>query len=104
MPRTLTIIHQYGRPKIAKDINGDIIHRQDSIYVPSYKQSFPVLDYDNHFVYATRNIGSSLMCTCGSPAVVVGYRAYKQYESYKGMNVIACLSHINTGKHADGSS
>ena len=31
-----------------------------------------------------------MMCTCGAPAIIVGYHAYKEYSSYIGNEVIMC--------------
>jgi len=104
MRKAPSVIHQYGRPMLAKDVTGHIIHREDKIFVPAYGEWFNTLDYDNHFVYLSRQIGSALMCTCGSSAAAVGYQEYKKYCSYKGQRVIACLAHLNDGKHADGST
>jgi len=104
MSKSPTVIHQYGRPHRAKLLNGDIVERRDEIYVPSHHQTMPCLDYDNHFVYSYQQIGSTLMCTCGSPAAAFGYSAYKKYCSYMGAQVIGCVHHLQTGKHGDGSS
>ena len=105
MRKAPAVIHQYGRPTKAIDVDGHEIHKESEIYMDLYKQKFPVLDYDNHFVYRTDKVGSaSIMCTCGSFAGVVGYRAYKQFSSYIGPEVVACIQHINTGYHSDGST
>lgn len=105
MNKAPTIIHQFGRPKKAKLLNGRWVDRPEHIFVPSYHDVFPTLDYDNHFVYYDgEHIGSTLMCTCGSAAIVVGYEAYRMYASYMGHNVIACMMHTQQGKHADGST
>lgn len=100
----MQIIHQYGRPVKARMLNGDVIERQDSL--PYDGQVLPCLDYDNHFIYHTnyRVIGSTLMCTCGSPAGAFGYDAYKKYCSYIGFQVLGCISHLQTGRHGDGST
>ena len=98
------VIHQYGRPYKAVLQNGDVVERQDTIYVPSYKAIYPTLDYDNHFVYYYHQMGSTLKCTCGSPAAAFGYDAYKKYCSYMGERVLGCVAHLQTGKHADGST
>ena len=60
--------------------------------------------YDNHFVYYYHQIGSTLMCTCGSPAAAFGYSAYKQYCSYQGERTIGCIAHLQQGRHADNST
>lgn len=105
MSRAPKVIHQYGRPMKARTLNGDIIERQDKIYVPSYRAVFPTLEYDNHFVYYDpHHIGSTLMCTCGSPAAAFGYEAYSRYCSYMGEKVIGCVEHLQHERHADGST
>lgn len=104
MPRAPKVIHQYGRPYKAKTLSGKWVERQDQIYVPSHREVYPVLDYDTHFIYRDgENLGSTLLCTCGSPAGVIGYEGYKRFASYRGMNVIACIYYTNHGHHADGS-
>jgi len=103
MHKAPVVIHQYGRPVRATDVDGRTIEREDSIFFN--RNWCPTLEYDNHFVYKTDKMGSpTLMCTCGSPAGVVGYRAYMKYSSYIGNEVVACLQQINTGRHGDGSS
>jgi len=103
MPKAPVVIHQYGRPVKARDVDGREIVREDKIFFN--RHWIPCLEYDNHFVYKTDKIGSAtLMCSCGSAAGVVGYRAYKRFASYMGTEVVACLHHINTGRHGDGSS
>lgn len=103
MPKAPVVIHQYGRPTKARDVDGHTIQKEDKIFFN--KRWYPVLDYDNHFIYTTDKVGSaSIMCTCGGFAGVVGYRAYKRFSSYVGPDVVACIQHINTGRHGDGSS
>lgn len=99
------VIHQYGRAMKAKLPNGIIVNREDFIYVPSYRNRFPVLPYDSHFIYYNDRymIGSTLMCTCGSYAEIVGYQAYEKYNSFIGNSVIACSHYTREGKHSDGS-
>lgn len=104
MPKAPTVIHQLGRPEKAKLYNGDIVERQDAIFVPSYGAIFPCLEYDNHFIYYKKQYGSTLMCTCGSTAAAFGYDAYEKYCSYMGERVLGCTMHLQTGKHADGST
>ena len=104
MPKAPVIIHQYGRPEKARLPNGDVVERQEFIYVPSYREVYPCLEYDNHFVYYKKQIGSTLMCTCGSQAAAFGYAAYKKYCSYMGEKVLGCITHLQTGRHGDGSS
>lgn len=61
--------------------------------------------YDNHFLFkhVFGDRGWTLWCTCGSPAGVVGYEAYKKDASRQGQ-LLVCLSHAQSGKHLDGSN
>ena len=36
MPRMSQVIHQYGRPMKARLNNGDVVEREERIYVPTY--------------------------------------------------------------------
>ena len=98
------VIHQFGRPYKAIDVDGRTIERQDEIFFN--RQMYATMDYDNHFVYKTDKIGSAtLMCTCGAPAGVIGHREYKKYTSkYYGEGMIACLHYTSYGRHSDGST
>lgn len=104
MPKAPVVIHQFGRPKKAKLLSGKWIDRPDEIYVPTHHRNYSVLDYDSHFVYRDgEHLGSTLMCTCGAAASVIGYEGYRKYASYQGSQVIACLHYTQYGSHADGS-
>lgn len=84
------------------EVNGDRIERQELVYVGEYGM-VKAAPYDNHFVYRyAKRKGWTTFCTCGSPAVIVGYDAYKQMASPQGM-LLVCLSHTSSGRHADGS-
>lgn len=96
------LIRKGGRPMEATDHNGRKIYRKDRIFLKSHQAWYETLDFDNHFVYESPDRGSSIMCTCGSTAVVVNYEYYRQYSSYKGP-IIACSHYIQHGVHADGS-
>lgn len=103
MPNAPVVIHQYGRPHRARDVDGRVIERQEEIFFNG--QWYHPMDYDTHFVYRTDKIGSAtLMCTCGSPAGVIGHREYSKYTSkYYGEGIIACLFYTNNNCHSDGS-
>lgn len=96
------LIRKGGRPMEATDHAGRRVYRKDRIYLKTHQAWYDVLDYDNHFVYESKDYGSSVMCTCGSTAIVVNYEHYKQYSSYRGL-MIVCASQIQNGVHADGS-
>ena len=94
MPKAPVVIHQYGRPVRAKLPNGTVVERQDAIYVSSYREVFKCLDYDTHFLYYDGNhIGSTLMCTCGSHAGVIGYNGYKRFTFHSA--IILLLTSIS---------
>jgi hypothetical protein len=63
------------------------------------------VQYDNHFVFRHifKSRGWSLWCTCGGPAAVYGYNAYKRDGSPEGQMVL-CMHHAMYNKHSDGSS
>lgn len=100
----MKIIKHYGRPKEAYDLNGQRVERKDKVYVKSYHGWFFTMDYDNHFVYMSNRLGSTMMCTCGSPAVVVEWPVYRTYHSDNIGPMMVCMYHMQNGRHADGSS
>lgn len=106
MPQNIPVrqvIRSHGRPMEAVDWNGEKIYRMERIYVKSHNQWYFTQDYDTHFIYKkTTGYGSSLMCTCGSPAGAFDYSAYKNYASNRGQ-VLCCIFYIQNGHHADGS-
>lgn len=98
------VIKIYGRAKVAH-LDGERFDREDVIFVPSEKNWFYTLPYDNHFVYRQRRkIGSSLLCTCGGAGGIFPYNTYMKYHSTNMGRVVCCVSQINTGFHADGST
>lgn len=100
----MKIIKVHGRAKVAH-LDGERIDRQDEIFVPSERSWFYTIDTDNHFVYRQgRKIGSSLLCTCGGAAGIFMWDAYRKFSSINRGRIVACISHMNTSKHADGST
>jgi len=98
------VIRVYGTAKVAH-LDGERIEREDIIFVDSEKAWFYTIDTDNHFVFRQgRRRGSTLMCTCGGSAGIFMYDAYMKYSSTNRGRIIACITHMNTGLHADGSS
>jgi hypothetical protein len=99
------IVRNHNDPRNAVTLGGVPVQREDKIYLPSHQQWLPVLQTSMHFVFrdASHPRGSTLFCTCGSAAVVVGYDAYEKYQSYMGNEVLACHNFIQYGVHADGS-
>ena len=104
------IIHYAGEPVKAIDLHGHTVYRRDDLYLKDRGVLVRVAPYDNHFIYETETEGSAYMCTCGSPAVIVGADAYKADASpTTGFGIVqgelmVCLAHATNGVHADGSS
>lgn len=98
------IVRNVGTVKHSRNVDGEEITRQDRVFLPSANQWYACMPYDNQFIYRSRRKGSSVLCTCGSIAVTVGYHVYKQWVSYMGNEILVCQYHMNSGKHADGSS
>jgi len=100
-----SIIKHWNDPNHAITLNGKYVQREKEIYLPSYKAVLPVLQTSMHFCFrdASNPRGSTLFCTCGSFAEIVGYHVYKDWSSYIGNEVIVCHSFMTNRKHADGS-
>jgi hypothetical protein len=98
------VIRVYGKAKRA-NFQGETIEREEVIFVPSERGWFRTIETYDHFVYRrTRGtVGSTLMCSCGSPAAIFGFEAYGQFQSTNMGRIICCISHMNNGVHADGS-
>ena len=103
----MKIIHHYGQVTEATLPNGKKIHKFEKLSVieagkkPRMVQCAP---YDNHFIYETEEKNMShYMCTCGSPAVIVGYGAYTDDASPTPTGeLLVCYFHAQTGKHSSG--
>lgn len=98
------IVRNLGDLKRAKNVDGETVERQDYIFLPSYGYDVPCLNTDNHFVYKSKRLGASTLCTCGSPATMIGYEGYKKYVSRPlGLEVLMCHHFFQFGVHNDGS-
>ena len=100
-----SIIKHHNDPNFAVTLGGDRVTRQDEIYLPSHKQWYKVLQTSMHFCFRDPSVprGTTLFCTCGAPAGVFDYSAYKDWNSYVGNQVIACHNFMQFRIHADGS-
>lgn len=97
------VIKIYGRAKHA-NLRGETIDREEIIYVPTERSWFRILDTQDHFCYRqSRFQGATLMCSCGSIANIYNYEAYARFQSTNMGRVIACMSLVENGFHADGS-
>jgi hypothetical protein len=114
------IIHHYNSPNSAVTVDGKEVHREEKIlYIEYDENDLPIstrfivcAPYSDHFVYLdpmwTKIKGRcSLMCTCGSMGIIVGYNAYKKDASpssdgsMKG-EMIVCKWHLDNGVHQTG--
>lgn len=107
---SFAVIRNRGQQNEAVTVDGAKVYRQDRIILQSFADEFPdgiqCASYDNHFIYfdPSRKVGRwKTMCTCGSPAVIVGYDAYSKDASKSSSPLIVCLSHAKSGRHGDGS-
>lgn len=110
-----TIIKHRGDLTSATTADGEKVYRKDKIYFEGHG-FIKCASYDNHFVFddpmAQKKKGRwTPMCSCGSPAVIVGYNAYikdssptTRDESSIPGELIVCYLHVTTGKHVDGSN
>lgn len=102
------IVRSWNSSKVATLQSGHQVERQERLYLKSHQEWYDCLPTEMHFCFfdprsVTRK-GSTIYCTCGSPAGVFGRDGYRQFtEVNYGVNVIACTSLIQTGVHADGS-
>jgi len=98
------VVRSVGTRRRSTNLQGQEVERVESVYLSTHHQWYPCLNTDTHFMYKSKSIGSSTLCTCGSPAVCVSYGQYKRYASFMGMEVMACQSLIQNGVHFDRSS
>jgi len=102
----MQIIKSYNTLKKVTLYDGTVIYndRMDKMFVPEYGAFIKKVEYGNHFIFEVpKHIkGTSWMCSCGSPAVMVGAKAYGHLSSYKDA-MIVCQNHTTYNKHADGS-
>ncbi len=101
----------------AETLDGFIVHREKQLWFndatgPRFVWCAP---YDNHFIYndPSDKVGRwTQMCTCGSFAAVVGYKAYRKdasapttvAESTEPGEMLVCYKHATTGRHGEGST
>jgi len=97
-----SVVRNVGDLKRAKNVDGQEVRRQE--YLQYHDSMMKCLNTDNHFIYRSRRVGSSLLCTFGSQAVTVGYHVYKKYSSYIRNEVLICYHLMSSGRHADGST
>ncbi len=101
------VIRKHGDANSAQTIDGQWISRSKEIYVPSHHRAYPCLPTSLHFCFRDPHPngrpGSTMFCTCGSPAGVFDFTAYGRWTGINHGEVIACVEFIQQGRHADGS-
>lgn len=109
-----TKIRVRNTPTKATLEDGTIIERTDRVFIPEWSRFVRCIDYDNHFVALNPSKKEGMwfaLCSCGSPAVIVGYNQYKHGASpssggvgFVAGEMLVCYVHTLFGKHADGST
>ena len=102
-PTPFQIIRHRGQVNRGQLPDGRWVQREEKIWIPEWGRFIPTAPYSEHFIFTVpeQYKGSAMICSCGSPAVVSGYSAYKDAASQQGLLVV-CLSHSNTGLHMTG--
>lgn len=104
-----SIIHHFGSPNEAYTLDNLKVERQEYLYAGITYGMVRCAPYDDHFIYndpykvrpgidAPRWLA---MCTCGSPAVIVGTKVYGIYASPEGY-LLVCMAHMTNGVHQTG--
>ena len=106
-----SVIRARGEANKAETLDGFHVVRADWIFFDN--KLVHCAPYDNHFIYEDptgKPHRWHQMCTCGSPAVCVGYKAYERdgsvttsAESTAPGEMFVCYIHAVTGRHAEGS-
>lgn len=101
----VAVIKHWNDPNNAITLGGMHVRREKEIWVPTHDAWIPCLPTSMHFCFRDESVprGSTLFCTCGSFAEIVGYHVYNRFSSFMGNEVIACHNFIQSGVHADGS-
>lgn len=99
------VIKHWNDPRHAVTLSGHTVERQEAIYLKTHERAYQTLPTSMHFVYRDPTVvrGSTLLCTCGAPAGVFGFEAYRKWSSYIASDIIACTHFIQYGVHSDGS-
>jgi len=104
----MNIIKHLNSPNEAITHSGKRVVRQNKLWFNELRRFVNCAPYDNHFCYDNPDNSKAQwtpMCTCGSPAGIVGYNAYKTDSSPSDNGeLVVCLSHAMRGTHADGSN
>jgi len=95
------VVRSIGDLKQAQ-VDGKMFYRQDKVNLGVDMGVINCAPYDNEFIFLdARRKGWILFCTCGSPAVVVGYDVYSRDASAQGA-LLVCYHHAAYGTHIGG--
>lgn len=112
-PTKFHIIRYAGQRDEATTSDGIKVYRKDKVWVADMERGtgrfIACAPDDTNFIFVdpnwTKVVGRWFAyCSCGSPAVIVGSNAYKQYGSYstegtiKG-ELLICKEFLETAKH-----
>jgi hypothetical protein len=127
----IKVVRFTGDRKSAELANQKLVYRSESLWMGKDWKLVHCVNSGSHFIYhdpdfdqakgnwpmdrngrvPKKHLGKwTPVCTCGSPGVVVGSNAYKQWASpttraestHPGM-MLMCLSVLNFGVHMDGA-
>ena len=101
---SFSIIKHRGDPDKAITVDGYTVAREEKVFIREFANFVACAPYDSHFVYLDQSGIQGrwfAMCTCGSPAVIVGYDAYKRDASSNEGAMLVCLHHAQHGYHAN---
>lgn len=86
------ITHHLGAKKATLP-TGEVVQREEKLFVPQWQANVPCVPYHDHFIYHTVQMGPAYKCTCGAIAVVANVVDELQF---------ACINHMTYGQHATG--
>lgn len=99
---SFSIIKHRGDPNSATTLDGHKVYKRESVYIPEMGGKVRCAPYSSHFVYLDPSNKAGrwfAMCTCGSPAVITGYKAYKRDASSNEGAMLICKYHGDYGHH-----
>ena len=112
---SFSIIHHRGSPTEATTLDGHRVERMEKIFIEPWGVFVNCAPYDDHFIYEDPESDNIVgrwkhMCTCGSAAIIVGYKAYEQDSSKYSGGLLVCKHFTDTsidtgyGVHQTGGS
>jgi hypothetical protein len=98
-PKVVRVVGDLKRVRV----KGKTFEKQEYVYVHSFGL-IKCVDYGNHFVFKDdRHKGWILFCSCGGPSIILNHDNLTYGMTVNKGAFLACLSHAQTGRHADGS-